>query len=71
MPEANAPAGHNRNSPLVPFFPRVFATEFFKDSREIGYNYDTFDQPTEISLGLYYYLSQFFICEIRTPNMKF
>ena len=53
MPEANAPAGHNRNSPLVPFFPRVVATEFFKDSQELDYDYDTFEQPPDISLGLY------------------
>ena len=53
LPEANAPAGHNRNSPLVPLFPRVFATDLFRDSRELGYDYDTFEQPPEISLGLY------------------
>lgn len=40
MPESEAPPGHNRNAYLVPFFPVLINSDFFVDSRQLGYDYD-------------------------------
>ena len=34
--------GHNREAFMVPFFPRHRHSEYFVDSRSLGYDYDDF-----------------------------
>ena len=40
MPERGAPAGHNRRAHLVSYFPVLINSDFFVDSRRLGYDYD-------------------------------
>ncbi|KAJ7423810.1 Tyrosinase [Pitangus sulphuratus] len=52
-PAANAPIGHNRENYMVPFIPLYRNGEFFKSSRELGYDYEYLQEPDyQCSLGL-------------------
>ncbi len=42
LPGKGAPIGHNRDSAMVPFFPRHFHHWYFVDSRTLGYTFDNF-----------------------------
>ncbi|XP_054705841.1 tyrosinase [Grus americana] len=44
-PAANAPIGHNRENYMVPFIPLYRNGEFFKPSRELGYDYEYLQEP--------------------------
>ncbi|NXB73146.1 TYRO Tyrosinase, partial [Donacobius atricapilla] len=44
-PAANAPIGHNRENYMVPFIPLYRNGEFFKSSRELGYDYEYLQEP--------------------------
>lgn len=47
-PAANAPIGHNRENYMVPFIPLYRNGEFFKPSRELGYDYEYLQEPGNI-----------------------
>lgn len=49
-PAANAPIGHNRENYMVPFIPLYRNGEFFKSSRELGYDYEYLQEPGNVSL---------------------
>ncbi|XP_071589450.1 tyrosinase [Heliangelus exortis] len=49
-PVANAPIGHNRESYMVPFIPLYRNGEFFKPSRELGYDYEYLQEPEVVSV---------------------
>ncbi len=44
LPASDAPKGGLGHSPIVPEFPRTLASEYFMDSRNLGYDYDTLEQ---------------------------
>lgn len=48
-PAANAPIGHNRENYMVPFIPLYRNGEFFKPSRELGYDYEYLQEPGNVT----------------------
>lgn len=47
-PAAHAPIGHNRENYMVPFIPLYRNGEFFKSSRELGYDYEYLQEPGNV-----------------------